>query len=133
MNYSAGYNRLSPLSTLLVLRVGITRFSVQMATQGVANRFSQHGLHIAQSIATYIILSEISVFGTSVQRMNFEIIFLLPRNTLGGITTYIECPSMPTPRQPNPNSCHAIFIEDSTCFEIFHELLATSQCATSSI
>jgi len=37
-----------------------------MATSGVANRFWQHGLQKAQSIATYIMLSGMSVFGAIV-------------------------------------------------------------------
>ena len=94
-------------------------FSVQMATSGVANWFWQHGLQIVQSIATYIISSGMSVFGASVQRTNLEIMSLLTSNTPGGITTYIERSAMPTPRQPMPNSRHAMFTEDSMCFDIF--------------
>jgi len=94
-------------------------FSVQMATSGVANLFEQHGLQIAQSIATYIISSGMSVVGTSVQRTNFEIMSLLTSNTPGGITTFLEPTAMPTPRQPMPNSHHAVSTEDSPCFDLF--------------
>jgi hypothetical protein len=58
-----------------------------MATSGVATRFYHHGLHIALSLATNIILSDMSVFGANVQRMNFKIMSLLTSNTRGGITT----------------------------------------------
>jgi len=119
MKYASGYSSLSPLSTIPAPRAGITTFSVQMAISGVANRFSQHGLQIALSIATYIISSGMSVFGASVQRTNLEIMSLLTSNTPGGITTYIERSAMPTPRQPMPTSRGAIFTEDSTCFDIF--------------
>jgi hypothetical protein len=101
---------------------GITRFSVQMANPGVANWFWQHRLQIVQSIATYIISSGMSVFGANVQRTNLEIMCILKRNTPGGITTYIESSALPTPRQPMPNSCRAMFTEDSTCFDIFRVL-----------
>jgi hypothetical protein len=90
-----------------------------MATSGVANQFQQHGLQITQSIATYIISSDMSVFGVYVQSTNMEIMSLLPSNSPGGITTYIEHSAMPTPRQPIPNSRHAMLTEDSTCFDIF--------------
>jgi len=76
-------------------------------------------MQIAQSIATYIISSGVSVFGASVQRMNVQIISLLTSNIAGGITTYIEFSAMPTPWQPMPNSRHAMLTEDSTCFDIF--------------
>jgi len=63
---------------------------MQMATSGIANWFSQHGLQIALSKATYIISSGMSVFGATVQRTKLDIMSLLSSNTLGGITTYIE-------------------------------------------
>jgi len=68
---------------------------------------------------TYIILSDMSAFGVSVQRTNWEIMTLLTSNTTGGITTYIERSAMPTARLAMPNSRHAMFTEDSTCFNIF--------------
>jgi len=37
--YSGGHSSLSPLNKIPTLRAGITTFSVQMATSGVANRF----------------------------------------------------------------------------------------------
>jgi hypothetical protein len=80
-----------------------------MATSGIANRFYQHGLQIALSIVTYIILSGMSVLGASVQTTNLEIMFLQTSNTTAGITTYIELSAMPTPRQPMPNSRRAMF------------------------
>jgi len=86
----------SPLSKIPALTVRITMFSVQMVTSGVANRFNQHGLRIAPSIVTYIIVSGMSVFSVSVQRMSLEILSLLTFNTPGGITTYIELSVMPT-------------------------------------
>jgi len=104
-----------------------------MATSGIANRFWQHGLQIALSIATYIISSAMSVFGAIVQRTNLEIISLLTSNTPDGITTYIERSVMPTARQPMPNSRHAMFTEDSTCFDIFPASWATSLSPTCSI
>jgi len=52
----------------LGVRRGIPTFYVQMATSGVANPIYQHGLLIGLSMATYIISSEMSVFGASVQR-----------------------------------------------------------------
>jgi hypothetical protein len=94
-------------------------FTVQMATAGVANQFSHHGLQIAQSIATYIISRGMSVFYVSVPRTNMGIISLLTSNTPGKITTYIEHSVMPTPRQPMPYSGRAIFMDDSICFHIF--------------
>jgi len=82
-----------------------------MATSGGANRFSQHGLQIALSIATYIISSGMSDFGGSVQRTNLEIMSLLTSNTPGWITTYIERSAMPTPGQPMLNSRRTLFTE----------------------
>jgi len=92
---------------------------MQMATSGIANWFYQHGLQNAQSIATYMIWSGMSDFGTSVQRKNFEMMSRLTTNTPGVITTYIALSTMPTPRQPIPISCHAMFTDYSICFDIF--------------
>jgi len=83
-----------------------------MATSGVAIRFQQHGLQIAQSIVTYSIWSGMSVFGASIPRTNLEILLLLTSNTPSGITTYIGRTAMATPRRPMPNSCPAFFTED---------------------
>jgi hypothetical protein len=94
-------------------------FPVQMATSGDANRFQQHGLQIALSIATYIISNGMSVFGASVQTTNFEVMSLLTSKTPCGITTYIESSATPTPEQPMPNSRRAMFTGYSTCFDIF--------------
>ena len=90
-----------------------------MVTSGIANRFWQHGFQITLSIATYIILSGMSVYGVSVQRTNLEIMSLLKSNTPGGITTYTERSAMPTPRQPMPKSLRAMFTGDSTYYDIF--------------
>jgi len=133
MKYFGGYSSLSPLNKIPALRVGITTFSEQMATSGVGNRFSQHGLQIAQSIATYIISSGMSVYGVSVQRTNLEIMSHLTSHTPSRITTYIERSAMPTLRQLMPNSCRAMFTEDSTCFNIFPVLWATCRSPTCSI
>jgi len=116
--YSGSYSSHSPLNKIPALGEGITTFSVQMATSGIANRFQQHGLQIAQSIATCIISSGMSVFGARVQRTKLEIMCILTSNTPGGITTYIERSAIPTPRQRMPNSCRAIFSQDSTYFDI---------------
>jgi len=110
----------------------MTMLSVQMATSGIANRFQQHGLQIALSIATYIIWSGMSVIGASVQRTNMEIMSLLTSNTPGGITTYMEHSAMPTRRQQMRNSRRAMFTEDSTCFDIFPVSSGTSLSPTSS-
>jgi hypothetical protein len=58
-----------------------------MATAGIANRFQQHGLQNAQSIATYIISSGMSAFGATVQKTKLEIMSLPTSNTPGRITT----------------------------------------------
>jgi len=58
-------------------------------------------------------------FRASVQKTNLKIMSFLTSNTPGGITTYIEHSTMPTPRQPMPNSRRAMFTEHSTCFDIF--------------
>ena len=79
----------------------------------------QHGMQIAQSIATDIIWSGMLVFDANVQRMNLEIMSLLTSNTTSGITTYIERSAMPTPRQPMANTRPIMFTEDSTCFDLF--------------
>jgi hypothetical protein len=118
MKYSDRYSSLSPLNKIPTPRAGITMFSVQMATSGIAKRFSQHGLQIAQSVATYLVSSSMSLFGASVQRTNLETMSLLTSNTPGGITTYIERSVMPTTRQPILNSRRAMSTEDSTCFDI---------------
>jgi len=76
-------------------------------------------LQIAQSMATYIISSGMSVLGASIQTTNLEIMCILTSNTPSGITTYIEHSAMPTPRQLMRNSRRAMFTEDSTCFDIF--------------
>jgi hypothetical protein len=133
MKYSGGYSSHSHLNNIPAPRAGNTTFSVRMATSGVGNRLYQHGLQISQSIATYIISSGMSVFGASVQRTNLEIICILTSNTPGGITTYIERSAMPTPRQPMPISRRAMFTKDSTGFDTFPVLCATSLSKTSSI
>jgi len=108
-------------------------FSVRMGTWGIAIQFKQHGLQIALSLATYIILSSMTVFVASVQRTNFGIMSLLTSNTTGGMTTYIEHSAMPTPREPMPNSRPAMFSGDSMWIDIFLLLRVTSQSPTSSI
>ena len=90
-----------------------------MATSVLPNQFQQHGLQIALSIATHIIVSGMSGFGVSVQRTNLVIISLLMSNTLSGIKTYIESSVIPTPRQPVANYRRAIFSEDSMSFDKF--------------
>jgi len=104
-----------------------------MVTSGVGNRFYQHSLQIALSIATYIISSGMSVLGGSVQGTNLEMMSILTSNTHNGITTYVERSAMPTPKQPMPTSRCAMFTEDSTCFDIFPVSWATSRSLTSSI
>ena len=52
-----------------------------MATSGFANRFSQHGLQIALSTATYMISSDMCVWGASVQTTKIESMSLLTMNT----------------------------------------------------
>jgi hypothetical protein len=37
--YSTGYFSISPLNKIPMLRAGITKFAVQMAISGIANRF----------------------------------------------------------------------------------------------
>jgi hypothetical protein len=118
MKYSSWYSSLSPLNKIPTPRAGITTFSVQMATSGIANHFKQHGLQIDLSIATYIISSGMSVFVSSVQTTYLEIISLLTSNTTGGITIYIEPTAMLTPRQLMLNSRHAMSTHDTTCFDI---------------
>jgi len=93
----------------------------------------QHGLHMAPCIATWISTSSMSIFRASVQRTNLQIMSLLISNTPSRITTYTECSVMPTPRQPMLNSRHAMFTENSTCFDIFLVLWVTSLNPTSSI
>jgi len=133
MMYTGTYSTLSPLNNIPTPSVAITMFSVQMVTSGIANWFKQHGLQMALSPVTYIISSGMSVFGASVQRMNLEMISLLTSNTHGGITTYTECSAMPTPRQPMPNSHRTRFTVDSTYFDMFPVLWATSRSPTSCI
>ena len=94
-------------------------FPVQMATSGIHNRFWQHGLQIAERIVTYVILSDMSVFGASVQRTNLEIMSFLRCNTPGRFATYIERSPIPPPRQLMPNTGRTVFTKDSTCFNIF--------------
>jgi hypothetical protein len=83
------------------LGVGISMFSVPMATSDIANRFLQHGLQLSQSIATYIIFSGMSVFGACVQITHLDIISLLTSNTPSRITPYIECSAIPPPLEVN--------------------------------
>jgi len=104
-----------------------------MATSGVGNRFQQHVLQISLAIATYIILSGMSDVSASVQRTEFEIMSLLTSNPPGVFTTYIEHSAIPTATQWMPNPCHAMFTEDSTCFDIFSGSGVTSRIPTSSI
>jgi len=73
-----------------------------------------------------------SVFGESVQRTNLQNMSLLLSITPGGVTTYIKCSVLPTPRQPMPISRRAISTEDSTGFDIFPVSWATSWRPTSS-
>jgi len=87
----------------------------------------------AVSKVTYIISSNMSVFGASVQRTNLEIMSLLTSITLGEIITLIGRSVMPTPRQLMPNSPRAMFTEDSTCFDLFPVTWVTSRSLTSSI
>jgi len=131
--YSGGYSWVSHLNNIPVLRESITMFSVQMATSGVANRFQQQGLQIAQSIVTYIISSSMSGFGMSVHRLNFKIMSLLTNNTLVWITTYIERSAMPTTRQPMTNTHRGMFSQDSNCLDIFPVLGTTSRSLTFSV
>jgi hypothetical protein len=93
-----------------------------MATSGVANRGQQHSLQIVQSIATYIISSDMSVFGVTVKRKNVEILCILTNNTPGGMATNRECSAMATTWQQMPNSLHAMFTKDAMCFDIFPSL-----------
>ena len=104
-----------------------------MATSGLANWFSQHGLENALSIATYIISSDMSVLGASIKTTNLEIMSLLTSNTPSGITTYIKCSAMPTPNQPTPNSLRTMFADHSKCFYIFPVSCAISRSPPSSI
>jgi len=71
--------------------------------------------------------------GASVQRMNLEFMSILTSNTHCGITTYIECLVMPTPRQPMCNSGRTMFTQDSTCMDIFPVSWVTSRSLSSSI
>ena len=82
---------------------------------------------------TYMISSGIFVFGVSVQRTHFEIMWILTNNTLSGITTNVDDSAMPTPVQPMPNSSLGMFPEDSTSFEIVPVSWATYTSPTSSI
>jgi hypothetical protein len=67
----------------------------------------------------HIISCGMSVFSPSVQRTNLEMMCILSSSTPGGITTYIECSVMPTPRQPMPNSVCAMLTENSMYFNTF--------------
>jgi len=104
-----------------------------MATSAIANRILQHGLQITKSVEIYIISSGMFVFGVIVQRTNLQIMSLLKRNTPGRITTNLGRSVMATPREPIPNSRHAMFTEDSTWFDIFPVSWPTSRSLTSSI
>jgi len=117
--YFGWYSSHSHLNNIRAPRAGITTFSVPMATPGVANQFKQHGLQIAENLANYSISSGMSVFGANIQRTNSEIMCILRSKIYGGITTYIECSAMPTARPQMPNSRHAMFTKDSTCFNTF--------------
>jgi len=130
--YSGGYSRLSTLNTIPVPSAGNSSFSVWMGTAGVSNRFSEHGVQITLSEATYIVSSSMSVFGGSVQRPKLEIMSLLTSISAGGIRTYIERSVILTPRQQVPNSGRAVFTKDWLCLDIFAVLWTTSQCPTSS-
>ena len=113
--------------------MGITTSRVKLETSGVAKQFSQHGLRIPLRIVTYIIWTGMSGLVGSDQITHLEIMSLLTRITPGGITTYIECSVLPTPRKPMLNSLHAIFTKDSTCFNIFPTSWATSPSPACSI
>ena len=76
-------------------------------------------MQIAKSIATYIIPSDMSVVGTSVQSPKLDTMSLLTSNNSGGNTTYPERSAMPTPRQPMPNFLRAMYTKDSIYFDIF--------------
>ena len=137
---SSGCSILAPLNNIPAPRAGSTKFSVPMATLGIANWFWQHRLQIALSVATYIISSSMCVFGPSMQRTNFDNMSLLTSNTPGGITIYIEHKLMQTPRQPMANSRSAVLTEDSMCFnifpiswEIFLSLTCFIQCRSASL
>jgi hypothetical protein len=97
-------------------------FSAQMATSGFAIHIGQHGLPIALSIATYIILSGMSMFRVTVERTNLEIMSLLTTNIPGGIRIYIVRYAMPRHRQPMPNTRHAMFTENSMFDVMFPDL-----------
>ena len=71
--YSGGYSTLSPWNKIPALRVGITTFSVQMATCGVANRLGQHGMQRAVRKATYIISSNMCVFRASARERTWRL------------------------------------------------------------
>jgi len=90
-------------------------------------------MQIPQSIATYIILSSMSVLGASIQMMNLEIMSHLTSNTPGVITTYIERSPIPTPRQPKRNRRCAMFTKDSIGLNIFPVSWAASRRLTYSI
>ena len=109
MKYSGVYSSLSPSNNIPVPGAGITIISVQMAPSGIANQFQQDGLQIAQSRATHIISSGVSVSGARVQRSHLKIMSLLTSNTPGGITTYIAPSSMATPMLLMPKSHHSMF------------------------
>jgi hypothetical protein len=95
-----------------------------MATSGIAKWFKQHALHSVQSITTYLITSGMSCFVARVHRTNLEIMSRLESNTFGGITTYIQCSAMPTPRQPTMNSGSTMFptIEHFSTYSLYGEL-----------
>jgi hypothetical protein len=65
---------LQPPTSSIAPRMGITTFSAQIATAGVANQIKKHSLLIARRIATNIMLCGMSVFGAIVHRMKLKII-----------------------------------------------------------
>jgi hypothetical protein len=112
--YSNGYSNLSTLNSIPAPPVGMTKFSVQMGTSGIGNRFYQQDMHIARSIATNIISRGMSIFDESVQRRHLEIMSHQQSNTPGGFITTIECSAMPSPRLSMLYSRRTLFIEEST-------------------
>jgi len=79
--YSSEYSSHSSLKELPLLSLGITTFSVQMASSGIPNLLCHQDLQIALNIATNVFSSGMSVSGTSVPRIHFEILSLLTINT----------------------------------------------------
>jgi hypothetical protein len=112
MEYSTMNSSLTSLNKVPTPKTGIAMFPKLMVTGDIANRFKNHGLPIALSIATYSISCGMSVYGTCGKNTNLEIMSLLTSNIPGGIPNYIECSAIPTPRQPMPNNCQAMFTKD---------------------